>query len=150
MKLRIPPVLVVIVAGLLIWVISRYVPFPSLAIPGRDLVAASLAAVGAVVVALGVASFNRASTTVDPLHPEQASALVVTGIYRLTRNPMYLGFAIVLLAWAVYLSAWPALIVVVAYLAYISRFQIEPEEKALEARFGAAFQDYKRSVRRWL
>ena len=63
---------------------------------------------------------------------------------------MYLGFAIVLLAWVFYLSAWPALVVVVAYVAYISRFQIEPEEQALEARFGEAFLDYKQSVRRWL
>lgn len=150
MTLRIPPVLVVIVAGLLIWAISRYVPSPSLVVPGKDFVAVVLVVVGAVVAALGVASFRRARTTVDPLHPEQASALVVKSIYRVTRNPMYLGFAIVLLAWVVYLSAWPALLVVVAYVAYITRFQIEPEEKALEARFGEAFLDYKRSVRRWL
>ncbi|MBL38975.1 MAG: protein-S-isoprenylcysteine methyltransferase [Xanthomonadales bacterium] len=147
---KIPPVLVVIVAGLLIWAISRYVPSPSVIVPGKDLVAAVLVAVGAVVVVLGVVSFRRASTTVDPLHPEQASALVVSGVYRVTRNPMYLGFAIVLLAWVFYLSAWPALVVVVAYVAYISRFQIEPEEQALEARFGEAFLDYKQSVRRWL
>lgn len=150
MALRAPPVLVVIIAGLLIWGIDRYLPFPSFAIPGTDLVAVLLGALGAVVSLLGVVSFRRARTTVDPLHPEQASILVADGIYRFTRNPMYLGFAIVLLAWVVYLSAWPALLVVAAFIAYLNRFQIKPEERALEARFGEAFVEYERSVRRWL
>lgn len=150
MTQRIPPVLVVIVAGLLVWAIARYASFPSFAIPGKNLVAVLLAAFGAVITALGVASFGRAKTTVNPLHPEQATALVADGVYRFTRNPMYLGFAVVLLAWVVYLSAWPAMLVVAAYIAYMGQFQIKAEERALEVRFGEAFTDYKRSVRRWL
>lgn len=150
MALRIPPVLVVIIAGLLIWGIASYVPFPSFALPVKDLVVVLLAALGAVVSVLGLVSFRRAKTTVNPLRPEQASTLVASGIYRYTRNPMYLGFAIVLLAWVVYLSAWPALLVVAAFIGYMNEFQIKPEEVALKTRFGQAFVEYKRSVRRWI
>lgn len=150
MALRIPPVLVVFIAALFIWGIARFVPFPSFVVPGKGLVSVLLGALGAVVSVLGVASFRRAKTTVNPMHPEQASVLVDSGIYRFTRNPMYLGFAIVLLAWCVYLSAWPALLVVAAFVVYMNQFQIKPEESALEARFGAAFVAYKKSVRRWL
>ncbi len=150
MALRIPPVLLVVIAGLLIWLIARYVPSPPVVMAAQNFVAGLLALVAAVVCLLGIAAFRRARTTVDPLHPEQASALVATGIYRFSRNPMYLGFALILLAWAIFLSAWPGLLVLAGFVAYMNAFQIKPEEKALEARFGESFIEYKQSVRRWL
>ena len=84
------------------------------------------------------------------LHPEKASTLVVSGIYRFTHNPMYLGFALMLLALTSRLSTWPGLLVVALFVGYMNRFQIRPEEAALEARFGDAAREYRRSVRRWL
>jgi protein-S-isoprenylcysteine O-methyltransferase Ste14 len=87
---------------------------------------------------------------VNPLQPDAASSLVSGGVYRWTRNPMYLGMALVLLAWAVYLSSIAALAVLPLFIVYINRFQIEPEERALEARFGAQFERYRKAVRRWL
>lgn len=147
---RIPPGLVAIAGGLAIWAIARSVPASRVPVPGSRLTAAVLLAAGAVLVLLGVASFLRARTTVDPLHPEKASTLVVTGIYRFTRNPMYLGLALMLLALTFRLSAWPGLIIVALFVAYMNRFQIRPEEEALEARFGEAARAYRRSVRRWL
>ena len=97
-----------------------------------------------------MASFRRARTTVNPLKPESASALVISGIYRHTRNPMYLGFAIILLGWCVLLgSAW-AVLGVAGFVLYIGRFQIRPEERALRELFGAEFDAFCSRVRRWV
>ena len=114
------------------------------------LAAIPVAAAGAAIALAGVVQFARARTTVNPLQPDAASSLVSGGVYRWTRNPMYLGMALVLLAWAVYLSSIAALAVLPLFIVYINRFQIEPEERALQARFGAQFERYRKAVRRWL
>ncbi|MGH8122848.1 MAG: methyltransferase family protein, partial [Rudaea sp.] len=114
--------------------------------------AASLAIVllGVACSAAGILSFRRARTTVDPTKPEQASSLVKTGIYRVTRNPMYLGLTLVLVAWAAFLSSAWALLGVAGFVLYMSRFQIAPEERALASLFASEYEAYKASVRRWL
>lgn len=143
---RIPPPLVAVIIGLLMWLAAR--PLPPLG--GRLWLALLVALVGAAVCLAGVASFRRARTTVNPLKPESASSLVVVGIYHYTRNPMYLGFAVILLGWCLFLgSIWSAL-GVVAFVLYIGRFQIRPEERALRALFGAEFDAFCARVRRWV
>jgi len=99
---------------------------------------------------LGLLAFFGSRTTINPMRPDQASALVTGGIYRLTRNPMYVGMTCLLSAWAVQLAALPAWLGPLAFVLYITRFQILPEERALAARFGAEFTDYASRVRRWL
>ncbi|WP_299803911.1 isoprenylcysteine carboxylmethyltransferase family protein [uncultured Shewanella sp.] len=98
----------------------------------------------------GVISFKRAKTTVNPLKPETASALVASGMYRLSRNPMYLGMTLALCAWACYLASLWSMLGIVGFMLYMQRFQIQPEERALEAIFGQAFIDYKKRVRPWI
>ena len=98
----------------------------------------------------GVVSFRKAKTTVNPLKPEEATSLVNSGIFRFTRNPMYVGFALVLLAWAIYLSSPLSLVGVLGFILYIDRLQIEPEERALNELFGSEFESYRSNVRRWL
>lgn len=95
-------------------------------------------------------SFRKARTTVNPLKPETASALVSSGVYRYTRNPMYLGFAIVLIAWSIFLAWPPALLGVLGFVMYMNIFQIGPEERALASLFGREFTQYCSQVRRWL
>ena len=114
------------------------------------LVAPILAVAGIAISALGIASFKRAGTTVNPMKPELASLLVSSGVYRLTRNPMYVGLLLVLLAWAMFLAAPLALSGPLAFVLYIGRFQIAPEEVALSKLFGAEYVEYKAKVRRWL
>ena len=98
----------------------------------------------------GVYCFRRAHTTVDPLHPDKASRLVTGGIYRVSRNPMYLGMACLLTAWTIWLGAlWPWL-GPVAFVLYITRFQIRPEERMLTTLFGEAYTAYTQRVRRWV
>jgi protein-S-isoprenylcysteine O-methyltransferase Ste14 len=109
-----------------------------------------LAAIGVAVALSGVLAFRRAQTTVNPLKPETSAALVSTGVYSFTRNPMYLGMVLGLFAWAVYLSSVWSLLGPVVFALYITRFQIIPEERVLDRLFGASFAAYKRRVRRWL
>jgi protein-S-isoprenylcysteine O-methyltransferase Ste14 len=123
---------------------------PALTFPIPSLLAFPVAAVGVSLDAVALFHFLRSRTTINPLKPGSASALVTRGIYRLTRNPMYLGLATLLLAWAIYLGNLAALAGVPAFVLYMNSFQIAPEERALEARFGAEYAAYRARVRRWL
>ena len=152
LELRIPPAVLVLVSASLMWLAAWALPSMRLAIPaGVALaIAVAVALMGALVIAAGIIEFRRARTTVNPMTPHAASALVVERVYASTRNPMYLGFAMILLGWAVFLSHPLSFLVVPCFIAYMNRFQIVPEEKALEGRFGSEFKVYSSRVRRWL
>jgi protein-S-isoprenylcysteine O-methyltransferase Ste14 len=132
------------------WVAAWALPSMRLTIPAHVVLAIALALVGVLVILTGIFEFRRARTTVNPMNPSAASSLVVKRVYTLTRNPMYLGFAIILLGWAVFLSHPLSLLVVPGFISYMNRFQIIPEERALEALFGSEFKLYSARVRRWL
>ena len=136
------------VCALLMWLLA----FPALdfALPFRALVAAAFFVAALIVGVSAVLGFHRAKTTLNPLAPGQASALVVRGVFRWTRNPMYLAMLLVLIAWACIVANAAALAILPLFVAYLNRFQIVPEERALQARFGSEFERYKRTVRRWL
>ena len=91
-----------------------------------------------------------AATTVDPRDPGKATRLVAGGVYRLSRNPMYLGLLCTMTAWAVYLGSPWSLLILPIYVWYITRFQILPEEAALHRLFGASYVAYCARVRRWI
>jgi len=117
---------------------------------GSVILAAALALLGLAVAAAGVAAFRRHQTTVNPFQPATASTLVERGIYRRTRNPMYVGVTLALLGYAAFLSHPLALLLVALFPAYIQVFQIAPEERALDRIFGEAYARYKERVPRWL
>ena len=149
-ELRVPPVVVALFAALLMALVARSATglrWPTTARLGGALF---LCATGIAIAVAGVREFRRASTTVNPLTPAAASAMVRSGIYRHTRNPMYLGMLLVLAGWAVWLASVAALAVLPAFVLYMNRLQIEPEERALASLFGRDFEEYRRSVRRWL
>lgn len=150
LELKIPPVLLLILMAAAMWGMARVTvtvePAPWLRIG----VALLLLGKGAWIALAGVFEFRRARTTVNPIAPEEASAVVDGGIYRHTRNPMYLGFVFVLLAWAVWLSAPWSLLGPVVFAAWMTRFQILPEERALAERFGEDYRVYCRQARRWI
>ncbi|WP_330948092.1 isoprenylcysteine carboxylmethyltransferase family protein [Thermomonas sp. LB-4] len=146
---KVPP-LVVLAAGLaLAWLIDRFVDEGAVT-PVWFGWGAGVVGIGTAVALAGVIEFRRARTTVDPMRPERASALVSSGIYRVTRNPMYLGFALILVGWIVALRCLPALPIAAVFVLYLDRVQIPPEEAALQACFGSAFDEYASRVRRWL
>jgi protein-S-isoprenylcysteine O-methyltransferase Ste14 len=150
LELKIPPPVVMLLVGVLMWLASSVLPASQFAIPGRTVLACGVALAGLVVAVLGFASFRRAGTTVDPRKPGEASSLVVAGVYKLTRNPMYLGDLVILIGWAMWLSNALAFVFLPVFVLYINRFQIEPEERALAQKFGSEYAVYKAKVRRWL
>lgn len=94
--------------------------------------------------------FRKFQTTVNPIDPSKTTGLVTSGVYRYTRNPMYLGFVLFLVGWASLLSNLISPVVLVLFVWYISKFQIVPEERVLEEKFGTRFVEYKKRVRRWV
>lgn len=150
LELKVPPLAVGALLAALIWLVSGLVPGFNFVFPAREFLALTLAIAGAMIIVLGVVSFRRAKTTVNPMKPESSSSLVISGIYKLSRNPMYLGFLLVLVGWAVFLSNALAFVFVPAFIFYMNLFQIDPEERALGGKFGQEFLDYKSRVRRWL
>lgn len=150
LELKVPPPVVALLVGAAMWGISNVTPVIEIPALIRMIAGIALAIAGIGTAVSGVIAFRRASTTVNPLKPETSSALVTSGVYRLTRNPMYVGLGLALLGWAAYLSSVPALLGLPVFVAYIGRFQIAPEERALAANFGAAFADYQARVRRWV
>lgn len=150
LELRIPPPIVALVVAGAMWAVASFPPQFATPPLVRGLVTGFLGGLGFGTMIGGVLAFRRARTTVNPLRPETSTALVSGGLYSVTRNPMYLGMLFLLVAWAVVLSglwpwAGPGLFVL-----YITRFQILPEERALEALFGSGFSEYRKRVRRWL
>lgn len=150
LELKLPPPLVALAVAVLMWLASRVTAPIELPFAFRIGTVIAFALLGFCIDLTGLISFRRARTTINPTRPMAASSLVSTGIYRYTRNPMYLGLLIELLAWAVFLSNVLALLLVPLFVLYINRFQIAPEERALAAIFGAEFAAYKGRVRRWL
>jgi len=150
LELKIPPVVqVVIIAGLM-WALAGLLPGLSFAIPGSPLVALGIVMTGVVVALLGVLEFRTAGTTVDPRAPEQSASLVVRGVYRVSRNPMYVGFLLMLTGWAVFLGNIASLLLLPVFILYMNRFQIVPEEQYMREKFGEAYAQYQATVRRWL
>jgi protein-S-isoprenylcysteine O-methyltransferase Ste14 len=147
---RVPPVAVTLVVAALMWALSRWWPSCSYALPGRELVTVALVLIAVAVGTAGLRAFQHARTTPNPLRPEKASALVTGGIYRHTRNPMYVALAIALLAWAVWLGHALATLGIVVFIGWMDRLQIPAEEGALRALFGDEFVHYCSKVRRWL
>ena len=138
------------VFALMMWFVARAFPSLDVDLPARIPAASAILIVSMVIGIAAVVGFRRAKTTINPLTPQASSALVVRGIYRWTRNPMYLAMLLVLVSWACIVSNWAALAMLPLFVATLNRLQIEPEERALRARFGAEFENYRRKVRRWL
>ncbi|MEZ5565745.1 MAG: isoprenylcysteine carboxylmethyltransferase family protein [Gammaproteobacteria bacterium] len=150
LELRIPPPLVLVAIAAAMWFISRVTPVLEVPTPYRKLVALVVAVAGGFISYRGVSAFRLAQTTPNPMKPDEATVLVSSGIYRFTRNPMYLGLLFILLAWSIFLAAPWVLLGPFAFVLFIGRFQIRPEEAALSRLFGADYADYKAKVRRWL
>jgi protein-S-isoprenylcysteine O-methyltransferase Ste14 len=150
LELKVPPPALALATAVLMWLVSRSSPGLVFVFPAGNLLAVGLAAIGLIVAISGVVTFRRARTTLNPTKPEASSSLVSWGIYKITRNPMYLGLLLVLTAWAIFLSNWFAVLFLPVFVVYMNRFQIVPEEQALTLLFAREFVAYQSRVRRWL
>lgn len=150
MKNKIPPPVLLLITGAIMWLVARSEYGYPIAVPYPLALAIALAATGLFIAVLAMRRFNAAETTVNPLAPESATSLVDGGIYRRTRNPMYAGLLLILAGWALWLGSLTSIAVIVLFVVAITELQIKPEEKALRALFGGAYEEYCRKVRRWV
>ena len=154
LELKVPPPVVALCLAILMWLVAspalQFAPPFDLPFSLRVGLAVALAAIGQGISIAGMVSFRRARTTINPLKPAATSALVRSGVFRFTRNPMYLGLLLTLVGWAIWLWNPVALLFLPVFVMYIDRFQIGPEERALSTLFGAEFAAYRASVRKWI
>ena len=149
LKLRVPPLAVLALAAAMVWTVDRTLPQFAVATRHLGLMAATLVLTGGIVCLMGIIGFRRAKTTVDPMRPERAANLVIAGIYRQSRNPMYLGLLLVLAGCVVYAGNVVGVVVLPGFVWFLNRFQIGPEEDILRRKFGPPYKDYLKRVKRW-
>lgn len=150
LELKIPPVAQVIIVALAMWALAKVLPVAYLRVPGRLELFAFLAFLGFSIALAGLLAFRKSGTTIDPRFPHESSKLVVGGIYRISRNPMYLGMALALIGYGIYLANGAVFLMIPVFVLYMSRFQIVPEERAMLEKFGDDYQAYIARVRRWI
>jgi len=150
LELKIPPVGVFLLFAAAMWLIPFQIPMIDFFFSFRLPFSLILIMAGGVFAVAGIFAFRKSKTTLNPLKPEAASIIVTCGVYRFSRNPMYVGLLFVLTAWAVWLYNLLAFLFLPAFVLYMNRFQIMPEERVLLAKFGSEFNAYMVSVRRWL
>jgi len=150
LKLKIPPPAYMLIFATLMWLLNKYVPIIHWILPPGNKIGL-LAIAGAFLMDLSsLILFFRKHTTPNPFKPDNASHLVTSGMYRITRNPMYLGLLIILSGWAVYLGSVTPFLLLPLFVWVINVEQIFPEEEILEKKFGQQYRDYKEKVRRWI
>jgi protein-S-isoprenylcysteine O-methyltransferase Ste14 len=150
MQPRIPPPLLLLLAASLMWSLHRWWPIAALLAAPWNGIGALPLATGLVIATAAVTKFRQSGTTLNPMDPGKASHLVTDGIFRLSRNPMYLGLALLLIGWALWLGTASPWLVPPVFVLFIYLAQILPEERALESLFGADYLEYRRTVARWL
>ncbi|MEO1149651.1 MAG: isoprenylcysteine carboxylmethyltransferase family protein [Pseudomonadota bacterium] len=150
MKLIIPPPVQGLIAGSAMWMVDAYLSVAPFEFQGRIPIAFGLIAIGLCVGLIAIGAFIKARTTVNPMAPDRATVLVVSGLYKISRNPMYFGLAVLLTGWGFYLGEAANLIVLALFISLITILQIKPEEEVLRAKFGDDYDDYCQRVRRWI
>lgn len=150
LELKVPPLVLVLILAGAMWFAAMQLPSLAITLPWRHGLAVTISSVGILFILAGVYAFQKAKTTVNPTKPAAASSVVTSGVYRFSRNPMYVGFLLALIGWAIILSHTLPFLFLPAFAAYMNRFQISPEERALSAKFGDEYETYKQAVRRWL
>ncbi|MBD1388413.1 MULTISPECIES: methyltransferase family protein [Echinimonadaceae] len=150
LELKVPPIIVLLLTASLMLLSSEVTEPLSFDVPATQGLGWFFAIAGLIVIGRGVQVFRHHQTTVDPRVPDASSHLVVSDIYGYTRNPMYLGMALCLVGWAFYLCNLIALGLVFVFMAYITQFQVIPEERFLGRKFGQCYTDYAGKVGRWV
>lgn len=150
MKFTLPPAIQGPLFAALSWVMANRFPEFTVAWCGFRLVAAGLAMAGLVIIAIAIGAFIKAKTTINPMNPDNAEKLVTKGLYRISRNPMYLGVLLLLLGWVAYLQNIAGFVPVILFVVAMTLFQIKPEEKALRKKFGHEYDAYCKRARRWI
>lgn len=149
MKLKLPPAIVLAVFTLLMYVLSVFLPVGYFDFFGRKYLMMALLVIAGCIGIIALFQFFKSKTTIDPTNPSKASKLVSLGVYQYSRNPMYLGMLLLLLAWGLWLGNAFNVLLAAGFVAYMNKFQILPEEESLSDLFGKEYAQYCTLVRRW-
>ncbi len=150
LQTRIPPPVYMLLFGTAMWALDKYLPVLYWNIQPWTRIGWGIMGLGFLIELAAISLFLKAKTTANPMKPHNASSLVKTGLYRYTRNPMYLGIAILLTGWSIQLGSLTPLIGPPLFIFIITHMQIRPEERALAQVIGEAYLRYKSEVPRWL
>lgn len=150
LELKVPPMVVFLFFFLLIWAIAVWFPVFRVSIPFHLLISAFLGVIALLTGFRSIILVNRNGTSVHAHKPHETTRLVTEGPYRHTRNPMYLSLSMALIAWAIFWNDLLALMIMPAFYAYMTRFQIVPEERILEEKFGDSYREWAERTPRWL
>ena len=148
MKKRIPPPLIAMLCVLIIF-LSKSI-FPSFVFSYKLQLGIFVSTIGFLLLIVSIKSFIDNKTTINPLNLKKSTYLVTSGVFRFSRNPMYLGMLLFLLGTAIILNIIGGLIISILFIFYMNYFQIIPEEKALQNLFGKNYRNYRKTVRRWI
>lgn len=148
MNNRIPPPVIALICGLIIY-FSRAL-FPKYVFTLTNLISILFLVLGLFTLVSAVLSFKAFKTTVNPMRPEKASHLVTSGIFKISRNPMYFAMLLVLLSITIKFNIIGGATMSLAFVFFITTFQIIPEEIAMKKLFGGEFDRYKKRTRRWI
>ena len=149
-RLLIPPPVQMLSTGFAIWLVARTFPQWQIMLPYQREVGTLLIGIGILIEVASIVEFIRARTTINPIDPDKTRALVTNGLYRISRNPMYLGMVVLLTGWAIRLGNPLNVILIAAFVFLITVLQIKPEERILRDKFGPAYDAYCKKVRRWI
>ncbi|PKA96667.1 protein-S-isoprenylcysteine O-methyltransferase Ste14 [Flavobacteriaceae bacterium MAR_2009_75] len=149
MKLKIPPAVVLLIFVFLMYLMSVFLPFGYFDFFGRNYLILALMGSAFLLGILALIQFLRNKTTIDPRYPTKTTKLVTSGLFAYSRNPMYLAMLMVLLAWGIWLGNAFNTLLAAAFVAYMNRFQIIPEEEMLSSIFGREYSQYCIKTRRW-
>tara|TARA_B100001094_G_C18000155_1_gene704730 strand:- start:10 stop:456 length:447 start_codon:yes stop_codon:yes gene_type:complete len=148
MQNKIPPPVITLLNIYIIYSINQV--FPKFYFPYQSIVSIFVGIEAVLIIFFAIKEFKKAATTISPLQINQVSSFVTTGIFRFTRNPMYLGLTSLQVAAGIYFGNWLMVVVVPMFIFYITFYQIIPEEKVLNRKFGNDFKIYCSKVGRWL
>ena len=148
MNNKIPPPIVTLICGITIYFSKTF--FNQFFSYNNNTISLFLMILGLTIFVSAVKSFRIQKTTVNPLDPKQASSLVTSGIFKFSRNPMYLGMLIILLSMAFKFNLIGGMITSIFFYIFITKFQIIPEEAAMDELFGNEFIDYCKKTKRWI
>lgn len=149
MRLKLPPAIVFLVFGALMYVLAKTLPVGNFDFFGREVFSKIVMGIAILIAIMAILQFTKKKTTLNPQKPENASSLVTSGIYDLSRNPMYLAMLLLLVALGLQFQNAFNTLLVGAYVFYMNKFQIIPEEEVLAEKFGQEYKVYLKAVRRW-
>jgi len=149
MTLKLPPALVFVIFFVAMYLLSALLPFGDFDFFGRNYLILVLMGLAAIIAIISLFQFFSSKTTIDPRTPLKVTTLITGGIYRFTRNPMYLAILLVLLAWGLWLGNAFNTLLAAGFVGYMNKFQIIPEEEALTKLFDKEYKQYCTQVRRW-